>query len=192
MYQRQVRGVSETAWVVISVRRFLCLACGHTISRLPDWLHPWRWYAATVLIEALYRHCVLQESARLIGARFGRPPEVESWRSLRRWRRQLLVSMTLWGWLGPRLGIGKPAVGRQQAAAYLYRLLSEAGLRIRCAADIVSALPGAVRRTLRELVHARQRAGFLAQFHPGGTAGTRPGRARRHMPTEEGSGSDPP
>jgi hypothetical protein len=29
------------------------------MSRLPDWLHSWRWYAATVIIEALFRHAIL-------------------------------------------------------------------------------------------------------------------------------------
>ena len=192
MYRRQVRGVSETGWIVICVRRFLCLACGRTISRLPDWLHPWRWYAAIVIIEALYRHCVLHESARRIGARFGRLPETESWRSLVRWRRQLLVSATLWGWLGPRLGIRKPAVEKQQAAAYLRRLLSDAGLHIRSTVDFVSALPAAVRRTLRDLVHDRKKAGPLMQFLPGGSSASRPDRSRQRFPTEKGSGSDPP
>jgi hypothetical protein len=62
------------------------------MSRLPDWLHPWRWYAATVIIEALYRHLILRESARAIGIRFGRSHESSGWRSLRRWRKQLLIS----------------------------------------------------------------------------------------------------
>jgi hypothetical protein len=34
-YSRQVRGISETIWIVIWVRRFLCLVCGHTMSLLP-------------------------------------------------------------------------------------------------------------------------------------------------------------
>src|SRR5919109_626057 len=70
-YSRQVRGLSE-GWIVIWVRRYLCRDCGHTMSRLPDWLHPWRWYAATVIIEALYRHLILKEPARAISLRFGR------------------------------------------------------------------------------------------------------------------------
>jgi len=54
------------------------------MSRLPDWLHPWRWYAATVIIEALYRHLILRETACTIGIRFGRSREANQWRSLRR------------------------------------------------------------------------------------------------------------
>ena len=75
---------------MIWVRRYLCRACGHTMSRLPDWLHPWRWYGATVIIEGLYRHLILRESAYAIGIRFGRLHESSGWRSLRRWRKQLL------------------------------------------------------------------------------------------------------
>jgi hypothetical protein len=104
-YSRQVRGLGAR-WIVIWVRRYVCRNCGHTMSRLPDWLHPWRWYAATVIVEALYRHLMLRETARAIGARLGRDKDTQEWRSLRRWRAQLLVSPTLWGWLGARLASG--------------------------------------------------------------------------------------
>ena len=92
------------------------------MSRLPYWLHPWRWYAATVIVEALYRHVILRETARAIGARCGRGDRQE-WR--KRWRAQLLVSPTLWGWLGSRLGIRKAAETRQQGQAHLTRWLGE-------------------------------------------------------------------
>ena len=57
MYSRQVCGLSE-GWVEIWVRRYLCQTCGHTMSRLPDWLHPWRWYAAAVIIEGNGPHVI--------------------------------------------------------------------------------------------------------------------------------------
>ena len=101
-YSRQVRGLDD-GWIVIWVRRYCCRSCQHTMSRLPDWLHPWRWYAATVIVEALYRHLILGETARRIGARFGRG-DCQQWQSLRRWRSQLLVSPTLWGGWGPGWG----------------------------------------------------------------------------------------
>ena len=123
-YSRQVCGLSE-GWIVICVRRYLCRDCGHTMSRLPDWLHPWRWYAAAVIVEALYRHLILGETARAIGVRFGRLGDGSEWRSLRRWRAQLLVSPTLWGWLRSRLGIGKRAENREQGRVHLWRLLGE-------------------------------------------------------------------
>ena len=79
MYSRQVCGLVETGWILIWIRRFLCLACGRTMSLLPDRLHPWRWYAGTVIIEALFRHCILLESAAAIGSRFGRPEDSMEW-----------------------------------------------------------------------------------------------------------------
>ncbi len=192
LYSRQVRGLSESGWIIIWVRRFLCLACGHTISRLPDWLHPWRWYAATVIVEALYRHCVVGESARRIGFRFGRTADASTWRSLRRWRSQLLVSMTLWGWLGPRLGVRKPATDKRQAESHLHRLLAEGGLQIRSAVGFLKQLPAAVRTTLRDLVHGRKKAGRIVQFRAGRPSGSAPARSRQGSPTEKGSGPDPP
>ena len=192
LYCRQVRGLSETTWIVIWVRRFLCLVCGHTMSRLPDWLHPWRWYAATVIIEALWRHCLLKESSRSIGARFGRPPDALEWASLFRWRVQLLISPTLFGWLGPRFGVSKPAAGRAQGHLYLERLLAEAGHRIGGRVDGLNELATAVRQTLRDLVHARRTAGTLRQFPPGPRSPSPPGKTRTAFPTEKGSGRDPP
>jgi hypothetical protein len=67
------------------------------MSRLPDWLHPWRWYAAAAILEALYRHLILGETSREAGVHFGRNRDAGEWRSLRRWRAQLLASPTLWG-----------------------------------------------------------------------------------------------
>src|SRR5437867_4527466 len=106
-YSRQVCGLSE-GWIVVWVRRYLCRDCGHTMSRLPDWLHPWRWYAAAVIVEALYRHLILGETARWIGVRFGRSGEASEWRSLRRWRTQMAHPVVgvadIVGLLGSRLG----------------------------------------------------------------------------------------
>lgn len=192
LYSRQVRGLSEVGWIVIQVRRFLCRACGHTISRLPDWLHPWRWYAATVIIEALCRHCILLESSRLIGVRFGRPADALSWASLRRWRFQILISPTLWGWLGPRLGIGKPAPDREKARLYLQRLLAEAGHRIRSGVEWLKEVTRAVRGTLQDLVHNRKTARTIHQFPPGHPYPLSPAPTREALPTEKGSGTDPP
>jgi hypothetical protein len=192
MYSRQVRGLTETGWIVIWVRRFLCLSCGHTISCLPDWLHPWRWYAATVIVEALFRHCILQESSRQIGLRFGRPRDALSWGSLFRWRAQLLISPTLWGWLGRRLGIRKPACDRNQGKSYLHRLLAEGGQPIRSTVKHVKEVTVAVRRTLNGLVHGRNRAGVVGQFPPGAPSSLPPAGKRKRLPTKKGSGPDPP
>jgi hypothetical protein len=192
MYSRQVCGLIETGWILIWVRRFLCLACGHTMSLLPDWLHPWRWYAGTAIVEALYRHCVLLEPACVIGVRFGRPGDATEWRSLRRWRVQLLVSPTLWGWLGPRLGVTKPASNKLEGKIRLERLLAEAGIVIRTGIATLDRICSATRRTLRDLVHDRKKAWPSRRFLPGTTLGRSSGRARPTLPTEKGSGPGPP
>jgi hypothetical protein len=192
MYSRQVCGLVETGWIVIWIWRFLCLVCGHTMSRLPDWLHPWRWYASTVIIEALYRHCILLESTGSIGARFGRPWDATEWRSLRRWRMQLLISPTLWGWLGPRLGLTKAAANRNEGRTYLQRLLAEGGQVARSGIYAIEGVSGAVRRTLRDLVHNRKRAWPLKHFPAGFLSADSSGRLRLTLPTEEDSGPDPP
>lgn len=191
-YSRQVRGVCETTWIVIWVRRFLCLVCGHTLSLLPDWLHPYRWYAATVIIEALCRHALCGESSSSIGERFGRPRGEVAWRSLFRWRKELLISPSLWGWLGPRLGILKPALGRAQAASHLRRLLTEGGHPFHSILDFVHAVPSAVRTTLRSLVYSRKKAGLLGQFPAGEARRPPPARSRPAFPTEKNSGRGPP
>jgi hypothetical protein len=192
MYSRQVRGLVETDWIVIWIRRFLCLACGHTMSRLPDWLHPWRWYAGTVIVEALYRHCILLEPAATIGARFGRPHGATEWRSLRRWRKQLLMSPTLWGWLGPRLGFRKPATDRADGRNRLLRLLAEGGYVLRSGPAVMDDISRVVRRTLQGLVHNRKHAWPLTHFLPGSSPVRAPGRSCPALPTEKNSGPGPP
>jgi hypothetical protein len=192
MYSRQVCGLVETGWILIWIRRFICLACGHTMSLLPDWLHPWRWYAGTVIIEALYRHCVLMESTASIGARFGRPEEAMGWKSLRRWRKQLLVAPTLWGWTGPTLGVTEPAASRTQCSTYLMRLLAEGNCVICRSIPALEEVAAAVRNTLRGLVHDRKRAWPLKSFLPGPLFSGFSGRSRRGLPTEKGSGPGPP
>ena len=187
MYSRQVRGLTGMGWITVWIQRFLCMVCGHTISLLPDWLHPWRWYAGPVIIEALYRHCILRESAASIGTRFGRPEDAMEWRSLRRWRKQLLISPTLWGWLGPRLGITESVANRNEAKIYLERLLSEGWH-----SGEIGELYGTVRRTLRDLVHNRKKAWPIRQFLPGFSSTDSPARLGLGLPTEKDSGPDPP
>jgi len=192
MYSRQVRGLVITGWIVIWVRRFLCLVCGHTMSRLPDWLHPWRWYAGTVIVEALYRHCVLREDSCSIGVLFGRSEYATEWRSLRRWRAQFLISPTLWGWLGPRLGVTKAATNRVEGKSHLLRLLAEGGQVIRSGVEAIHELSATARRTLRNLAHNRKKAWPVGQFSPGSTHTPSPGSSSRGLPTEEDSGPRSP
>ena len=192
MYARQVRGLCAKEWLVIWIRRFLCLACGHTMSRLPDCLLPWRWYAGPVIMEALYRHCVLGETARCIGILFGRTEYETEWRSLRRWRYQLLVSPTLWGWLGPRLGVTQPAANRVEGQSYLLRLLAEGGQKVLSGVEALEELHTTARRLVQDLVHDRKEAWRFDQFPPGSRQTPPPSPLSRGLPTEEDSGRSPP
>jgi hypothetical protein len=187
MYSRQVRGLTKDNWIVVWIQRFLCLTCGCTMSLLPDWLLPWRWYAAPAIAEALYRHCILQESAVSIGVRFGRPDDATDWKSLRRWRTQLLISPTLWGWLGPRLGAVKPAANMHTAKTYLERLLAEGRYD-----GGLESIPAAVRRTLRDLVHKRKKAWPVKRFLPGLFSTDLQPPSGSSLPTEKDSGPGPP
>jgi hypothetical protein len=191
LYARQVRGWNE-GWIVIRVRRYWCRSCERTMSRLPDWLQPWRWYAAAVIIEALYRYLILKETAREIGIRFGRNPDHQEWRSLQRWRAQLLVSPTLWGWLGPRLGIGSAAKSRDDGCVKLTRFFGEMHIQIESALKRAGELSTAVRGTLRGLVHNRRQARPLVQFQPGTIERPDSGQPQMALPTEKDSGRGPP
>jgi hypothetical protein len=162
------------------------------MSRLPDGLHPWRWYAATVIIETFYRHLILNESARAISVRFRRLGEVTEWRSLRRWRAQLLTAPTLWGWLGSRLGVFRPAENRQQGRLHLTRLLGEMRVAWESAATVLDNLGAAVRGSLCGLVHNRRDAWPVVQFRPGVRAAGDSGAKLGAAPTEKDSGRGPP
>jgi hypothetical protein len=190
-YSRQVLGL-EAGWLLIWVRRYRCIDCGRTMSRLPDGLHPWRWYAAAVIIEALYLYLILRQTAQAVGARFGRPAYAEQWRSLDRWRAQLLASPTLWGWLGARLGIGKPAGDRPQGLRHLTRYLGE--IRIGCESgdEVPGGLAAAVRGSLSGLVHNRRQCWPAAQFRPGSDSGSGSGSKSAALPTEKDSSRGPP
>ncbi|MEE8164128.1 MAG: hypothetical protein V3T64_01025 [Myxococcota bacterium] len=124
-YCRQVLGLIEAVVEATTlVRRYLCRGCPHTISVLSDYLHPRRWYAAIVILEALRLHLVDSESEATVRRQFNGQASEGSWRSLRRWRRGLLV--VLWSWLGKRLGATTPATTRREGRLRVVALLAEA------------------------------------------------------------------
>ena len=190
-YNRQVCGLSE-GWILIWVRRYVCRDCGHTMSRLPDWLHPWRWYAAAVIIEALCRDLILGETARAIGVRFGRSGDASEWRSLRRWRAQLLASSSLWGWLRMRLGVRAAARSREQGRLHLMRFLGEMNIKPGSVVTVLAELCAAVRATVSGLVHNRRQAWLVGRFQPGLSRQPDSGSTPMALPTEKDSGPGPP
>lgn len=100
-YERQVLGLAKGRPLRLLVRRYLCAACKRTINVLPSWVYPWRWYAAPTMVEVLWRLIVLGESAASLCRELALwPKPYEHWKTLVRWVRDFLVSMTLYGWLG--------------------------------------------------------------------------------------------
>ena len=139
-YRRQILGVVEVAIEAITrVRRYLCRGCRHTINILSDHLHPRRWYGGGAILEALKLHLLEDLSEREIRERFGIAVDSESWRTLRRWRSELL--MTLWYWLARRLGVRGKARTRQDGRQRLRRLFAEAAASTKqCAASASRSL----------------------------------------------------
>ncbi len=158
-YRRQVLGVVEVEGESVTlVRRYFCRGCRHTISVLSGDLHPRRWYAAGAILEALRLHLLEGESERQIRERFSVAVDSESWRSLRRWRSELLV--TLWYWLGRRLGVQKKVAARGDGGRRLRRLFSEA--EVEFSADGSTA----ARLLLGSTVHLRGHSWALGRDPP--------------------------
>jgi len=150
-YTRQVLGhVSVATDFVIRIRRYLCRACKRTISLIADLLHPRRWYSGAAILEALRLHLIEHRAEREVRKTFGPEIDSESWRSLRRWRRQLLEP--LWNWLAPRLGFTGPALTREEGRRRLARLLREGG---EIQPERSGAGSAAAPRLTRDTVHAQ-------------------------------------
>lgn len=126
-YERQVLGVVAPGQVIVPVRRFLCCACLATTSVLPDVLYPGRWYGAWVILEALVLAFALGVPVDQIRREFGVDAETRGWRSLDRWRRELLAP--LWGWLACGLAVHGACESRDEARRRLVRLLGGVGAR---------------------------------------------------------------
>ncbi len=124
-YVRKVRGVGTPASIVsIRVRRYRCRHCDATIGVLPPQLHPRQRYSADAIFDALGQHLVERKPAREVRQKItGRASASGSWRTLHRWRCNLLSR--LWGWLGARLGVRGPARSRREARRRLFSLAAE-------------------------------------------------------------------
>ena len=130
LYRRQLLGLPDAPeGLVIFVRRFLCLACQKTASILPDEVHPRRWYAGSAILVALVGYLIHGVSAARVRAEIGAATGSRGWKSLERWRTQLLNS--LWFWKGAELGHAAAVVGggtsRPHSTRLLRRLLNHLG-----------------------------------------------------------------
>lgn len=125
-YRRHVRGLqSSVEQTLIRVRRFLCRGCERTISVLPDLLHPRRWWSALAILWVLAQHLLRGRPERELREQLAVDVDGTSWRSPRRWRRQLLAR--LWPGWGRSLGCRDPAPDRAEGRRRLRLLLAQAG-----------------------------------------------------------------
>jgi len=123
-YTRQVRGLSPGGWILIHVRRYLCVGCKRTISVLPS-LHPGRWYAAAAILRALVGALLLSASIADLRETIGPGDRSPHWTSPARWARQL--GRGLWPWRAAELG----HTDGQPRAEFLRRLLARGGCHAR-------------------------------------------------------------
>jgi len=98
-YLRQVLGLVASKVLYVWIPRFLCRLCSTTISILPAWLHPSRWYSIVAVVETLWLWSTGQATIKELRARFAAWPEGDGWRSVRRWAGDFLVRPTLLGWM---------------------------------------------------------------------------------------------
>jgi len=166
-YRRQVLGaVVGRSEALVRIRRFRCRGCGGTISVLPDLLHPRRWYGAWVLLEALILHLVARLSVKRVEYRLRRRVSAGGWRSLRRWRAELLAG--LWTERAGELGSRGEAATQGEARRRLQRLVSLVG---------VSARPGGGARAApllsRDWIHDSCQSWRRGSARPGAGAGDR-------------------
>ncbi len=124
-YMRQVRGLSAGGWILIHIRRYLCLGCKRTISVLPNSLHPGRWYAAAAILRALVGALLLSAPIADLRETIGPGDRSPHWTSPARWARQL--GRGLWPWHAAELG-GPDGLPREE---FLRRLLARGGCHAR-------------------------------------------------------------
>ncbi len=152
-YSRRVRLGGGRA-VTIRVRRFLCLACGHTTSLLPDSVYPRRHYAGTAILVALVHALLLRVSPAQVRKMFcsSSVPAMRGWRALGRWRQQLLRE--LWPWWSRQLGFrdGPPLGDTAAQSRALRRLLAQGGVH---ESSTPSQLESAARALMFRTVHAQ-------------------------------------
>ena len=133
-YRRQVLGlITGCRNLVIWIRRFLCRSCRHTISVLPDELYPGRWYAGVAIVLSLVLSLLGGESDADVRERVAGSGETRGWKTLQRWRQQLLSPM--WSWLARQLGVNGPPGDREESRQRLQGLLWLHGVGTDCPAE---------------------------------------------------------
>jgi hypothetical protein len=176
-YTRQIRGLPNAQEGVIPVRRFLCTACGHTVSVLPDELYPGRLYTTTAILLGLVWSLLRDRTADDVRGAFAGPRETAGWKTLRRWRRGLLAP--LWGWLARSLSSRGPARTRTTARRRLRRLLARFDLEEQATPQELQAVAGLWARTRPTVCGG---SGGTCAVGAGTGSGLRPSRPRPEPP----------
>ncbi len=172
-YKRQLLGlIGGCREVLIWIRRFLCRSCRHTISVQPDDLYPGRWYAGVAIMLSLVLSLLRGKPDAEVRERFCGPREARGWKTLERWRRQLLSP--LWSWLARQLGVGGPPGDREASRWRLWRLLSLHGAG---ADNATEELAQVVRQLVGATAHVRSVGWEIRRGLPAGLSGPRPQEA---------------
>lgn len=122
-YSRRVLGLEDDPDVRIWVRRYLCVNCGQTTSVLPEVVYPTRQYAGVSILISLVMAILHGVRSAEVRSRLTGVEASGSWRTLARWRQQLLTP--LWEWTRAQIGYrqAEPVRCRTQQAQRLRRLL---------------------------------------------------------------------
>ena len=175
-YKRQLLGLlGGCREMLIWIRRFLCRSCRHTISVQPDGLYPGRWYAGVAIVLSLVLSLLRDKPDAEVRERIAGHMESRGWKTLERWRQQLLSP--LWMWLARQLGVSGPPGDREESRRRLSRLLSLHG------AGTDSLTEEDFAQVARQLVgataHVRSVGWEIRRGLPAGLERPRPQGARR-------------
>jgi len=142
-----VRGLVPGEWILVHIRRYLCVACKSTTSVLPDSLLPWRWYSGTAILRVLVQVLLLGVAVADLRESIGPGGRDPHWSSPARWSRQL--GDQLWSWHAAELG-HNPGVELRRGE-FLGRLLGYASAHAHSSDDELEA---AARRLVTGTTHA--------------------------------------
>jgi len=183
-YQRWVKAPEQYR---AAVRRFRCIRpdCGKTCSVLPHWMLPRFQYTAPLVLTSLLQYHVSGETAGCVTAPFGLSEAKNGWGTLRRWGGAFLVSAILWGWLGPRLGVGNGAAGsRDRVRVHLERFMRYFSDRVHPHAP--ASIADIVGLSLNGRLFDRGKAGASLHAPNGSFLASGPQKPRFGPPTQDG------
>lgn len=173
-YKRQLLGLmSGCREMLIRLRRFLCRSCRRTISVQPDDLYPGRWYGGVAILLSLVLSLLRGKPDAKVRERIAGPCDARGWKTLERWRQQLLSP--LWSWLARQLGASGPPGDRKDRRRRLLRLLLLHGAGTDSPTE---ALTQVVRQLVVATAHVRSVGWEIRRGLPAGVSCPRPQEVR--------------